>query len=312
MKPIVIGSRGSRLALWQANHIRQEIERRVPEAQVRIEVLKTSGDKISESSLARFGTIKGLFVKEIEEALLASSVDLAVHSLKDVPTELPKGLCLGAILKREDARDALVGNGSLGSLQDLAQGAKVGTSSLRRRLQMEILRPDCSVVGLRGNVDTRIRKMADTGLDAIVLAAAGLRRLELEHQIAHLFSVDEMVPAIGQGALAVEIRSADKALNRVVAPLDDPETRLCTDAERAFLHAMGGGCQVPMGAHAQIENKLATFRAFVASPNGDRALRRIMRGEPERLQELALQAAQEMISEGAGEILKQFNSQQKQ
>jgi hydroxymethylbilane synthase len=303
MKTVVIGSRGSLLALWQSNHIADQLKGRWPELDIRIEVIKTTGDKLSETPLSQFGTAKGLFVKEIEEALLARKVDLAVHSLKDMPTELPEGLCLGAVPPREDPRDALVSDYPYSSLQELPKEARLGTSSLRRTVQLRFHRPDLRVEELRGNVDTRLRKMREMGLEGLVLAAAGLRRLGREENIAFSFPPDLMVPAIGQGALAVETRSADDRILEVVAPLNDPATQACTEAERKFLNEMGGGCQVPMGGHAWIEDGTAFFIAVVASPAGGSLLTSRLSGPPEMLPEMAVEARKDLLARGAGRIL---------
>lgn len=311
MKQVVIGSRGSRLALWQSEFIQQQLESRNPGLQVRIEVIPTTGDRISESALAKIGSAKGLFVKEIEEFLLERKVDLAVHSLKDTPTELPHGLCLAAIPEREDARDVLIlpegrspEDVEASPLARLSPGAKLGTSSLRRRVQLKHLRSDLEIQVMRGNVDTRIRKMHEKGFDGIVLAAAGVRRLGLQEKIAQAFTFDEMIPAVGQGALAIEIREDDKAMRDWLAPLDHAPTHLCTNAERAFLRKMGGGCQVPMGAHAFLNDGRATFTAFAASPDAEDLVRTQLHGRPEQLEEMALGAAEDLLSRGAGEMLR--------
>lgn len=307
MRQVIIGSRGSRLALWQSEYVQKEIETHHPEITARIEVIKTTGDKLSEAALAKIGSTKGLFVKEIEEYLLVKKVDLAVHSLKDVPTELPDGLCLGAIPERDDPVDVLVSDNKISSLAELPYGARLGTSSLRRVVQLQSLRPDLEIQAVRGNVDTRVRKMRELGLDGIVLAAAGLRRLGLQDKIAYVFSLQEMVPAIGQGALSVEIRADDEALHQALAPLEHPPTRCCTGAERTFLRKMGGGCQVPMGAYAAIGNGVATFTAFVADPRQSKIIRKISRGKEDELQDLALEAADYLLAQGADRILRELS-----
>ncbi|HBY60969.1 MAG TPA: hydroxymethylbilane synthase, partial [Solibacterales bacterium] len=241
---LTIGSRGSALALWQANWIKGRLESMGEEC--RIQVIKTTGDKIQNVPLAQAGT-KGLFTKEIEEALLAGSIDLAVHSLKDLPTVLPDGLTLAAVPEREDPRDALVGR----PLAALTAGARVGTSSLRRAAQVRALRPDLAVESIRGNVDTRLRKLDEGQFDAILLAAAGLRRLGWADRIAQTFDPHEMCPAAGQGALAIETRGDGGPGHQVCARLNHQPTQQAVLAERAVLAAMGGGCQVPIGAHAR-------------------------------------------------------------
>jgi hydroxymethylbilane synthase len=262
---IVIGSRGSQLALWQARHIQACLE--ALGAETRIEIIKTTGDKIQDVPLAKVGG-KGLFTKEIEEALLAGAIDLAVHSMKDVPADLPGGLTIAAIPEREEARDALVGR----RLAELAGGARIGTSSLRRSSQLRAFNGELRIEMLRGNVDTRLRKLDEGQFDAIVLAAAGLRRLGCEHRIAELVPPEIMCPAVGQGALAIETREDGGAAFLAAGTLDHPETRRAVTAERAFLAAVGGGCQVPVGAYARIGNGEVHLRAIIASPEGDRTI----------------------------------------
>lgn len=309
MRQIVIGSRGSQLALWQSAYISEEIKKCRSSLKVKIEVVRTSGDKMSETALAKISSTKGLFVKEIEEALLEGKVDLAVHSLKDLPTDLPEGLCLGAIPRREDPRDVLVREEEISSLDELPHAAKLATSSLRRTVQLGQLRPDINVQPLRGNIDTRIRKMSERGLDGIVLAAAGLKRLGLEKKIAYVFPIREMLPAISQGALAIEIRADDRLAQEVIAPLENTLTRRCTQAERLFLRKMGGGCQVPLGAYATVEDGAATFEAFVASAQRRKFIRKISRGLEQELDDLALETADYLLSHGGKEMLEEVDSQ---
>ncbi len=306
MKEIVIGSRGSRLALWQARHVVSEIGKSHPGLPTRLEIIKTTGDKLTEVALAKIGG-KGVFVKEIEEALLEGRIDLAVHSLKDVPTELPKGLCLGAILEREDARDVLVAEKRYRSIDDLPQRAKIGTGSLRRSVQLLHLRPDLAVHPLRGNVDTRLRKLEEGSLDGIVLAAAGLKRLGYQSRVAYTFPVSEMTPAIGQGALAIEIRSDDGPLRQVLAPLEHSDSRTCAQQEREFLSAMGGGCQVPMGAHAAIDNGDASFLAFVAGPNSGKLVRHRASGPSRQLAALRQIVTERLLADGARALLDEMD-----
>ncbi len=307
MKSIVIGSRGSKLALWQARHVRQSLQQQCPRLKVRIRVIRTTGDKLTQVALAQIGGGKGVFVKEIEEALLAREIDLAVHSLKDVPTELPKGLTLGAILPREDPRDVLIGSTRYSSREEIPNAARVATGSLRRRVQLRHWRRDLQIVPIRGNVDTRIRKLEQRGLDGVVLALAGIRRLGLQDRIAYVFSLDEMVPAVGQGALAVEIRTGDEATSHLLEPLEDAAARQCVQAEREFLLRMGGGCQVPLGAHARLERGAASFSAFVASPSNGRMLRRKLEGTAEDLLKLARQASRELLDAGGRKILEELD-----
>ena len=247
MAKLRIGSRGSQLALWQANHVAALL--RAKGHTVEIEVIKTTGDKITSVALAKVGT-KGMFTKEIEDALHEKRVDLAVHSLKDVPTDLAQEFELAAIMKREDPRDAFI-SVKFSSLEELPHRAKVGTSSLRRQCQLKSVRPDLEVFPLRGNVDTRLRKLESGEYDAIILAAAGVLRLGLETHVRSRISADVMCPAVGQGALAIEIRRGDQQTKTLLAFLNDADTHAAIDCERALLGSLGGGCQVPIGAYAE-------------------------------------------------------------
>lgn len=310
MKPLIIGSRGSRLARHQAKLIEQSILSHNPNLVTRIEIIRTSGDTLSQPDLAHSSeSIKGLFVKELEEALLRGQVDLSVHSLKDLPSEQPEGLCLAAIPEREDPRDVLVAAVPQTSFSDLPPGARLGTGSLRRTVQLRSLREDLSICPVRGNIDTRIGKMKEKGLDGVVLAAAGLKRLELQQKISYVFPVQEMIPAVGQGALAVEIRSDDMSTRRVVEPLGHRPSQLCTLAERQFMKKMGGGCQLPMGAHAHIRDGEGTFSAFIASPEPLQLVQKISHGKTQDLEELALEAADYLLAHGGDEILRKLQTQ---
>ena len=293
---LTIGSRGSQLALWQARWIKSCLEEMGQACD--IEIIKTTGDKITDVPLAKIGS-KGLFTKEIEEALLRGDVDLAVHSMKDLPTELPEGLSIAAVPLREDPRDALAGK----ALGDLAAGNKVGTSSLRRAAQLRALRPDLRVEPLRGNLDTRLRKLAEGRYDAIMLAAAGLKRMGWQDRIAEILSVDSMCPAVGQGALAIEIRSGAGDAERVCRQLDHAETRLAVLAERALLAALGGGCQVPIGAYGRIEEGNLLLMAVVCSPDGKRLIRRHASGALTEAESLGQRLGQELLDAGADDIL---------
>jgi hydroxymethylbilane synthase len=290
---IVIGSRGSALALWQARHIAERLA--ALGVETRIEVIKTTGDKIQDVPLAQVGG-KGLFTKEIEEALLAGSIGLAVHSMKDMPTELPRGLAIAAIPEREEARDALVGAG----LADLKHGIRVGTSSLRRAAQLNALGRGLTVETLRGNVDTRLRKLDEGLYDAIVLAAAGLRRLGWQDRIRELIPPEIMCPAVGQGALAIETLE-DGPAYEIAQRLDHAATRAAVTAERALLATLGGGCQVPVGAHARLDGSAIHLHAIVASPDGARLVGGDLTGaDPLRVGE---QLGRRLLDEGAREIL---------
>jgi hydroxymethylbilane synthase len=292
---IVIGSRGSKLALWQAEHIAEALKALDTEA--RIEIIKTSGDKIQDVPLSQVGG-KALFTKEIDEALLSGAIDLAVHSMKDVPTGLPQGLTIAAIPEREEPRDALIGC----SLADLKNGARIGTSSLRRQAQLLAYRQQLEIQVLRGNVDTRLRKLDEGQYDAIVLAAAGLRRLGWQDRIRELIPVETMCPAVGQGALAIETRDDGGAAYELVRKLDHPETRIAVTAERAMLEKLGGGCQVPIGGYAFIDKGVIHMRAIVASPDGKRVVRAELSGvDPLRT---GASLGRNLLELGAEEILR--------
>jgi hydroxymethylbilane synthase len=293
---IVIGSRGSQLALWQSRWVAARLTELGE--RVRIDIIKTTGDKITDVALAKVGG-KGLFTKEIEDALLAREVDVAVHSLKDMPTELPAGLTLRAVPEREDPRDALVGS----TFAALPKGARVGTSSLRRAAQLRARRPDLRLETIRGNLDTRLRKLDEGQFDAIVLAAAGLRRLGWADRIADLLPPELCCPAVGQGALAIETRAGDGMGARLCAQLDHAETRAAVTAERALLAALGGGCQVPIGAHASIEGGILTLRAVVASPDGATVLRGERQGAVTEAANIGTELSRELLRDGARAIL---------
>jgi len=275
MAPLRIGSRGSQLALWQANHIAALLRGRGHE--VEIEIIKTTGDKITDVPLAKVGT-KGMFTKEIEEALAAGRVDLAVHSLKDLPTELSSDFRIAAVTKRDDPRDAFCSR-KYASVEALPKAARVGTSSLRRQAQLKALRSDLNIHPLRGNVDTRVAKLEAGEYDAVILAAAGLNRLGKTHVVKQVIPADVMCPAAGQGALAIEVRSGDTGTQQMLAFLDDPDARATTVCERALLGRLGGGCQVPIGALAELRSGRLHLQAVVASPDGSQVLRESAEGQ---------------------------------
>ena len=292
---IVIGSRGSKLALWQAEHVSEALKALGEET--RIEIIKTSGDKIQDVPLAQAGG-KGLFTKEIDEALLNGSIDLAVHSMKDVPAELPHGLTIAAIPEREEPRDALIGC----TLAELRDGMRIGTSSLRRSSQLLVFNPRLAIEMLRGNVDTRLRKLDEGQYDAIVLAAAGLRRLGWEERIRELIPAEVMCPAAGQGALAIETRDDGGAALELARKLDHAETHTAVTAERAMLAMLGGGCQVPIGGYAFLDKGVIHMRAIVASPDGSRIVRAELSGvDPSRT---GASLARNLLEKGAEEILR--------
>jgi hydroxymethylbilane synthase len=293
---LTIGSRGSQLALWQAHWVQGRLEAMGEEC--RIEIIKTTGDKITDVALSQVGS-KGLFTKEIEEALLAGAIDLAVHSLKDMPTDLPAGLTLAGIPEREDPRDALCGH----ELASLAAGARVGTGSLRRAAQLRALRPDLQIEDIRGNVDTRLRKMDEGRYDAIVLASAGLRRLGWEYRITELFEPATMCPAVGQGALAVETRDDQGRACQIAKRLEHTETRAAVTAERAVLAALGGGCQAPMGAHASVSASAIYVRALIVSPDGAQVIRQEIEGAASEAAELGQSLGEKLLADGGKQIL---------
>lgn len=275
MPHLRIGSRGSKLALWQSNHIAALL--RQQGHTVDIQIIQTTGDKITDVALAKVGT-KGMFTKEIEEALAAGEVDLAVHSLKDLPTELPPGFEIAAIPKRESPLDAFL-SANFANIEALPQGARVGTSSLRRQAQLMAMRPDLNIHPLRGNVDTRLRKLEAGEYAAIILAAAGVNRLGLTQLVRQIIPADAMCPAAGQGALGIEIRQGDTSTGQQLAFLDDPAARATTTCERALLNAMGGGCQVPIGAFAEVgDGNTLHLQAVVAHPDGTTVLRESQSG----------------------------------
>jgi len=294
---LVIGSRGSQLALWQARWVADRLAELGHAS--RIEIIHTTGDQITDVALAKVGT-KGLFTKEIEEALLAGTIDLAVHSLKDMPTDIPAGLELAAVPAREDPRDAIVGV----RLDDLKPGARVGTSSLRRSAQLRAIRPDVAVEPIRGNLDTRLRKLDEGLYDAIILASAGLRRLGWGDRIAELLPPKTMCPAVGQGALAVETRADGGESAMACRKLDHPATRAAVTAERAALRALGGGCQVPIGAHATVGEGRLELRAVVISPDGSEIVRRETAGAAADAETIGAALGEELLAAGASKILK--------
>lgn len=300
MNLISIGTRGSALALWQAEHVRRLLRERAG-ADATIVVIKTTGDRAVDLPFGQVGT-KGMFLKELEDALLDGRVDLAVHSLKDVPTEMPAGLVLAAFLEREDVRDALVSRTGAG-LGALPPGARVGTSSLRRQSQLRHYRPDLAVAELRGNVDTRLGKLDRGDYHAIVLAKAGLDRLGLGGRISEILPVEISLPAAGQGALSVEARADDAELIDQLKTLDHAETRASVLAERALLAVLGGGCQIPVGAWARIENEQLVLDAAVLSPDGKDCLRSRGSGGVDRPEELGRSVAAAMLADGADQIL---------
>jgi hydroxymethylbilane synthase len=299
MAHLRIGSRGSQLALWQAHHISDLL--RAQGHQVELEIIKTTGDKITDVALAKVGT-KGMFTKEIEEALTANRVDLAVHSLKDLPTELSAEFEIAAITQRESPQDVFC-SVKHANIESLPQKAKVGTSSLRRQAQLKVLRPDLEIFPLRGNVDTRLRKLEAGDYEAIILAAAGLNRLGKTQLVRQVISAEVMTPAAGQGALGIEIRRGDQATRGLLAFLDDAAARATTTCERALLNKLGGGCQVPIGAYAEMKGGRIHLHGLVAHPDGTKVLREVRDGDdPVKLGE---EVGETLLRRGGSEILEQ-------
>lgn len=302
MKPLVIATRRSALARWQADHIEKRL-RELTGRDVEQLLIVTKGDKILDVPLAMVGG-KGLFVKEIEEALLDGRADIAVHSLKDVPTFFPEGLVLGAVTEREDPRDALC-SPKYKTLDALPIGAKVGTSSLRRQAQLKALRPDLDLVNVRGNVQTRLSK-TETECDGVILAYAGLKRLGLADQATDILSIERSLPAIGQGALGIEIREGDPVMGPIVAMLDHPETRAATTAERTLLAKLEGGCQVPIAAYATVEGGMLHLKGLVGRADGSEILYVERSGPMAEAEQVGLAAAEELLALGAGQILSEI------
>jgi hydroxymethylbilane synthase len=298
-RPLVIGSRGSKLALWQAEQARQRLQSLDPRIDIKIEIIKTTGDVKSEPLSVIGG--KGVFTKELEDALLDRRIDIAVHSLKDLPTIVPDGLSITAICEREDARDALVVRSDLNasSLSDLPQRAVVGTSSQRRLAQLKALRGDVVVKDLRGNVDTRIRKLDEGQYHAVILASAGLLRLGLESRISAKIPITQILPAVGQGAIAIETRSDDEFAVETTSRLDHRETRVACLAERAFLRGLGGGCQLPIAAHAILDQDSLILDGLVANPDGSQIWRDRLSGPPPHAEQIGSSLAALLVSRGA-------------
>ena len=304
---LVIGSRGSKLALWQSENVLTQLRQHYPELEISIEIIKTTGD-VKPDPLAVIGG-KGVFTKELEDALLERRIDIAVHSLKDLPTILPAGLALSAICEREDPRDALVlsckADSTDSSLRTLPNQAVVGTSSLRRLAQLKCLRPDVQVKDLRGNVDTRLRKLDEGQYHALILASAGLRRLGLSDRISAAIPTSDMLPAVGQGAVGIETRVDDEATIALLAKLDHHATRVACLAERSLLRELGGGCQFPIAAHAQVDDDRIKLEGLVAAPDGTRVIRDNIFGPVNAAEEMGKALARNLIDSGANSLLNQ-------
>ena len=301
---IIIGTRGSKLALWQADYVEQRLREEYPGLQVTQKRISTKGDRILDVPLAKIGG-KGLFTKELEEEMLSGSIDLAVHSLKDMPAKVPDGLMIAAVTKRLDPGDALVSN-RFSSFSELPQGARVGTSSLRRRAQLLCARPDLTMIDLRGNVNTRLRKLDEGEYDAIVLAVAGLKRLGFADRIREVLPQTMVLPAVGQGALAIETRADDKETRDMLAFLRDDETICCAEAERSFLARVEGGCQVPVGVYATAEGDDLKIEAVIASLDGRRSYRGTVNGAKADAVKLGKGLAEKLLNEGGAKILQEL------
>ena len=302
---IIIGSRGSDLALWQSNFVKRELEKKHKNLSVEIKLVKTKGDKILDTALSKIGD-KGLFTKELEKALLTGKVDLAVHSLKDLQTEIPKGLMLASVTKRHNAEDVLIARKKNVTIENLPEGAVVATGSLRRRAQLLHLRPDFKVVELRGNVPTRIKKFLESDWDAIILARAGIERLKLKKFISSIIPKDVILPAVGQGALGIEINAKNKFAFELAQSLNDENTYRSVLAERALLKALEGGCQVPIGAYAEVKSNGLYLDAVVASVDGSISFRKKIRGSKFKPERLGRKLAGDLKRAGAKIILEEI------
>jgi len=302
----IIGSRGSELALRQSHNIRDLLLSHHANIEVEIEIIHTTGDKILDTSLSIIGG-KGVFTKEIEDALIEKKIDIAVHSLKDLPTALPDGLKLGCIPERAHVEDAFLSKHKNARLMDLLDGATIATGSIRRKAQLLTKRPDFNIVDIRGNVPTRIRKMLESNWDGMILASAGLERLGLTEHLAHKISLEWMLPAVGQGALGIECRSDDTDTLEILAPLNHLPTRLSITAERALLSAMGGGCQVPIGAHGQVIGEVLELAACVVTLNGESIVRAVHTGNPNNAEKIGRDLAKTLLDMGGKELLAMMN-----
>jgi len=304
LREIIIGTRSSNLALWQANFVKEEIEKKYSDIKVGLKTMKTKGDKILDAPLSKIGG-KGLFTKELEEAILNKEVDIAVHSLKDMPVALPKGLEIAAVTKRQDAGDAFVSD-KYESFDKLPIGAKVGTSSLRRRAQLLNKREDLKIFDLRGNVETRLRKMREENFDAVILAVAGLKRLGFQDKIKEIMPKDIMLPAVGQGALAIETRENDDRVKDIIAFLNDTDTKTATSAERAFLTRVEGGCQVPVGVYGEVSGDTLKLAGVIASLDGKRLYRKEIETNVENAESAGKSLAEDLLNMGGQKILEEI------
>ena len=304
--PFRIGTRGSKLALYQANKVKSEVENRFPDLQAELVVIKTKGDKILDVSLSKIGG-KGLFTKELEVALLMDEIDVAVHSLKDLPTFFPDGLKLGGVLKRAEVRDALISRNHK-TLKQLTSNDTIATSSLRRKAQLLAYNPNLKIIDIRGNVDTRLQKMESGHCDAMIMASAGFQRLGLEDKITEIIDPEIIVPAVSQGAIGLETRENDPEVEKIVNAISDSQTMIVTKAERAFLRSIEGGCQIPVGAYSEIKEDEYIITGIVASLDGSTVLKHTAKGSVSEAQQLALQVSKSLLDQGAAKILEEIRS----
>jgi len=300
-REIRIATRGSKLAVYQAERVKEQIEQNFPGIKTTIKIIHTRGDKVLDISLSKIGD-KGLFTKELEHALIRDHADIAVHSLKDLPTEISPGLTIGGVLERGEIRDALISARVL-SFKDISPELRIATSSLRRRAQLMLQVPGINVTDIRGNVDTRIRKMKEGECDAIVMAAVGLQRLGLEEYIRELLDTDVMIPAVGQGAIAMQIRRNDKYIEEITEKINHKPTLISTHAERIFLRRLEGGCQIPIGCYTTVRNNTITLTGFVSDIDGNHAIKLSVTGPLNDADQLAKELAEDFIKEGAGKII---------
>ncbi|MDH5391859.1 MAG: hydroxymethylbilane synthase [Gammaproteobacteria bacterium] len=301
---IRIATRKSPLALWQANEVSRQLKQHHPELQIELVTMVTKGDKILDAPLAKVGG-KGLFVKELEQGMLDGQADIAVHSMKDVPMDFPQGLYLSVIMERENPHDAFVSN-NYACLDDLPANARIGTSSLRRQLQIKAMMPDAEMLDLRGNVNTRLAKLDNGEYDAIILASAGLIRLEFEDRIRHSLTPEQSLPAVGQGAVGIECRQGDTAIESLIAPLNHPQTAIRLQAERALNKGLNGGCQVPIAGYALLEANEIYLRGLVGKPDGSRVVFDEIRGPADKAEQLGAELAERLLTAGAAEILSEL------
>ena len=299
----IIGSRGSALALWQTNFVKAKLEACFPEIKLHVKIIKTTGDRLLDVALAKIGD-KGLFTRQIENALLAGEIDLAVHSLKDLQTVQPENLMIGAVSEREKSNDVLISK-NYASIDELPPNAKVATGSLRRKSQLLHYRPDLRIFEIRGNVPTRLEKFAESNLDAMILAYAGVHRLQLDASIKQIIPFEIMLPAVGQGAMAIEVRSDDGDTKTLVRKLNDDATQACTAAERSFLRRLEGGCQVPIGASAVLRDETIHLEGMAGNLDGSINLRETISGKKSEAEDLGKRLAEILIEKGAGELLRQ-------